>query len=164
MHSILWQWIENCFKCCFREKLLSAERSSLLAGLWTHSRSVFGSAGCFLTLASAYVLEAGLYRRCCKYTAGFTPKGRSQSLKETKPFNVCLLLWLTLHTSHPSGFTERVKWHISIRTFSSNPFYPWSIWQIFILILLCWCSTRSVLPSVVNCFLRGLEPPLNHFL
>lgn len=33
VHSILWQWIENCFKRCCREKLLSAERSSLLAGL-----------------------------------------------------------------------------------------------------------------------------------
>lgn len=48
---------------------------------------------------NACVMEAGPYSHCCKYTAGFTPKGRSQCLKETVAFNVCFLSRLNVETS-----------------------------------------------------------------
>lgn len=85
--SFLCHWICNCCKCCCRKqvggtRLLSAERLPLLAGLvdaqWF---TVFGSAGSFLTLTNACVMEAGPYSYCSTLQV-LLPRGDPNALKK----------------------------------------------------------------------------------
>lgn len=98
VHKILCEWIWNCCKCCCakekkkkkareRGKLLSAERLSLLAGL-VHTQwfTVFGSAGSFLTLTNACVMEAGPYSFCSTLQA-LLLRGYPHVLKKQQHFS-----------------------------------------------------------------------------
>lgn len=88
VHKFLCHWICNCCKCCCRKQVgggggrTSAERLSLLAGLvdaqWF---TVFGSAGSFLTLTNACVMEAGPYS-CCPTLQVLLPRGDPSALKK----------------------------------------------------------------------------------
>lgn len=108
------QWIWNCSAHSCKKQEREGRNCWVLKGRLcyqassTHSGSVFPSAGCFLTLTNACVMEAGPDSRCCKYTAGFTPRGRSQCLKETPAYSVCSLSQLTVktttHRAHLKGF------------------------------------------------------------
>lgn len=67
-------------------KLLSAERLSLLTGLVdTQWFTVFGSAGSFLTLTNACVMEAGPYSYCSTLQA-LLPRGDPNVLKKQQHF------------------------------------------------------------------------------